>query len=111
MGAPANNKNAQTHGLYSTDPNEPSPDSLQEILDRLKKRLARLERYLDDNWDDLEPDQITRITAQQGQTASRIARIERDLRKTGAEQGEEDDFTRAINEALDRLGAEWGITL
>jgi len=89
VGAPTGNKNAKTHGLYSKDPNEERPDNLQEIVDRLKNRLERLERYIDDNWDDLDADQIARLTAQQGQTASRVSRIERDIKRMESDTGSE----------------------
>ena len=109
MGAPKGNKNAKTHGLYSQ--HDTTANNPRETLDQLKRRQRQLEQYIDDNWDSLAPDEIVRLAALQGQNASRIVRIERDLDKARGEQGEDDDFTRAINEALDRLSEEYGIKL
>jgi len=103
VGAPPGNKNAQTHGLYSQD--ETNPDSLREIQARLRHRLERLERYLDDNWDNLDPDTIARLTALQGQTASRCVKIERDLKRLETETGGEDmdDLLREAYEIAEEI--------
>lgn len=89
MGAPRANKNAQTHGLYSKDQEDENPDSLRAILDRLKRRLEKLERYLEDHWNDLEPADLVRVTHLQAETVSRISRIERDIKRMENETGSE----------------------
>ena len=89
VGAPKQNKNAQTHGLYSKDQEDENPDSLRAILDRLKRRLEKLERYLEDHWNDLEPADLVRVTHLQAETVSRISRIERDIKRMENETGSE----------------------
>jgi hypothetical protein len=106
-GAPKGNKNAQKHGAYSRD--DEVPADLAGVLDGLKRRLAQLDRYIDEHFDELEPAEYARFVALQGQISSRIGRIERDLQQVQPEQG--DGYRQAINEALDWLSEELDLSL
>ena len=108
-GAPKGNKNALKHGAYAADPDPPDPDDLGAIIARQKARLRQLERYIDDRFPDLEPDQYKGLVALQSQMAGRISRMERDRAKLQAEAPDRADDD--VGEALEIVSQVLGIDL
>lgn len=115
VGAPEGNRNAQTHGAYARGVlrDGPVPGShgkgLERVIGDLEQRLAQLTRYINGNLAKLETDAYVRLVNLQGQLASRLGRLMRDQQEVGG--GEEDELVKAIHQALDELGDEWGVAL
>lgn len=106
-GAPKGNQNARTHGAYAGQQAVQIADIDTTIAD-LQRRYNQLSAYIDLKMPDLDADQYVRLTALQGQLASRLGRLIRDHQQTGEDAG---DLQQAIADALDQLSAEWGIEL
>jgi len=87
----------------------PDPDDLGAIIARQKARLRQLERYIDDRFPDLEPDQYKGLVALQSQMAGRISRMERDRAKLQAEAPDRADDD--VGEALEIVSQVLGIDL
>lgn len=106
MGAPKGNKNAEKHGAYANDP-ERDPADLQVRIDDLAAKIDRLSRYIDLNFDDLEPGDIKGLMALHGQLTSRLGRLQRDLKATQGNAGAgQSKVERIMEEALSRFWAE-----
>lgn len=105
VGAPTGNQNALKHGVYAGDTPE---DDLDAKIADLSRRIDWLIKYIDTHQDELEPTEVVRLLALQGQLTSRLGRLRKDRKKDTAQ---DDDFTRVLNEALDRLADEWGVQL
>jgi len=105
-GAPKGNKNAEKHGAYSADP-ERDPADLGGRIDDLAAKIERLSRYIDDHFDELEPNTLKGLLAQYGQLNSRLGRLKRDQKTLSGDNGEDDEIARVMDEALSRLWAEW----
>ncbi len=97
------------HGAYSA-PDHPLK-TIEDLIDDLSAKQARLSALLDQEMDSGEADleYVIRLFSLHGQGASRIARL---LRLQQAQAGTpQDQFARAINQALDELSKEWGVEL
>jgi len=105
-GAPKGNKNAEKHGAYAADP-ERDPADLQVRIDDLAAKIDRLSRYIDLNFDDLEPNELKGLLALHGQLNSRLGRLQRDLKATHGEAGAgQTKVERIMEEALTQFWAE-----
>ena len=118
-GAPTGNRNAQTHGAYSR-PQEGGQglgaggqgskgQGLDGQIRDLDRRIERVQGYIDENMPGWSLDEINTAHRLLGDLVSRTvrARQARD-RMQGSEDGE---LIAAVNEALDSIGAEWGVEL
>ena len=121
LGAPKGNQNAQKHGLYARKrkvlakgplPKKPLPGSrsrgLEQVIVDLEDRLSQLTHYIDVNLEHLGADPYARLVNLQGQLASRLGRLYRVQHEVS---GGDDELTRAVHQALDELGDEWGTPL
>lgn len=106
-GAPTGNKNAQTHGAYSSS--EP-PANLDEAIADLQRRLHQLSDYIDSRLlEFIDADTFIKLAALQGQLTSRLGRLMRDRSTLGG--GENSELSAAVNLALDEISDELGIEL
>lgn len=81
--------------------------ALPQLVADLKRRIDQLSAYIDDHIEDLEPADYARLGTLQGQLVSRLARLIRDQQAGSGSTA----LAAAINEALDLIGAEYGIQL
>jgi hypothetical protein len=107
IGAPPGNQNAAQHGGHAQGSAPIDPSALAPLAAQLSRRLDQLAAYIDSRIEELEPADYARLGTLQGQLASRLARLIHD-QQAGAGNAQ---LATAINDALDQLGAEWGITL
>jgi len=103
VGAPAGNKNAQTHGAYSES------ITLEDALRGLTRRIRNLEKYLDDRQEDLTSEERVNLVTLYSNLLGRLGRLMRDQRAISGEAA--DGIAGAIAQALDELSTELGADL
>jgi len=107
-GAPAGNKNRQTHGFYSRQLTPP-PQTIAEVAQALADSLARLQSYITANIDDLDVTDIARLIALEGMHLSRLARVLK--QQADMSGGPDQDLQDDIDEALRLAGETLGVPL
>jgi hypothetical protein len=107
VGAPAGNRNAQTHGFYSR-PDVP-PTSIDDIFTGLAEKQAQLDRFITTNLHDLDADVVLKLLGLYAQNASRLSRILRDRAAISGDAA--DELDDAISEALELAGSKLGVDL
>jgi len=95
------------HGFYSAPLGELS--SLDDLIQDLAIRQARLSAYIDSLGDDISIDEVVRLLRLHGRNASRLGRLLRQKRATSGEAA--DGLSDAIAQTLDELSAELGAEL
>ena len=105
-GAPEGNKNAQTHGLYST-PNIQVRD-IDDAIQLLSSHLEELAEFITTN-DKLTIEDMARLSAVLGQNVSRYARLLKAQRELTGERDER--IMRDVEEALALAGQKLGVEL
>lgn len=107
VGAPPNNANARTHGLYAA---KPGIRTIADVIDDLAQTQAILSALIEEHIEG-EPDLDALVTLLRlhGQNASRLGRLLRDQRALSGEAA--DGIAGAIAQALDELGSELGVDL
>ena len=90
--------------------------ALPRLVTDLKRRIDQLSAYIDGHIEDLDPADYARLGTLQGQLVSRLSRLNKEMAEagSGALGGgalAAGALAAAIDDALDQLGAEWGITL
>ncbi len=106
-GAPAGNKNRQTHGLYAAPP---APiTSIDDLVADSLRRHAELGAWIDTHAAEMDADTMLRLFALHGQNASRLGRLLRDKRALSGQAA--DGLLTAIATALDEISTELGVTL
>jgi len=123
IGAPQGNRNAETHGAYSSPLEGGHPKGgeggvdLDERIADLDRRIIRLGQFIDGcTIGDPEATDGTitvadyiRLVALYGQLCSRLGRLMRDREQLAG--GEPEELQQAINEALDSIRTELGVDL
>jgi hypothetical protein len=84
------------------------PSALPRLVADLKRRIDQLSAYIDGHLEDLDPADYARLGALQGQLVTRLSRLNKEMAEEGTGA---DALAAAIDNALDQLGAEWGIAL
>ena len=87
--------------------------ALPRLVTDLKRRIDQLSAYIDAHIEDLDPADYARLGTLQGQLVSRLSRLNKEMAAEGTGGGAlaSGALAAAIDDALDQLGAEWGITL
>jgi hypothetical protein len=83
--------------------------SLDDIIEDLAIRQARLSAYIDSQGEDISVDEIVKLLRLHGQNASRLGRLLRAKRALSGEAA--DGLSGAIAQALDELSTELGVEL
>jgi hypothetical protein len=83
--------------------------SLDDIIQDLAIKQARLSAYIDSKGEDISVYEIVHLLQLHGRTASRLQRLLRDKRALSDEAA--DGLSSAVAQALDELSAEWGVEL
>ena len=104
IGAPAGNKNAETHGHYSKDK---PPKNIDDVIDGVAQKLALLDEYIATH-KDADVKTFIKLLALYGLSASRLGRLYRDKKSLGGTANELGD---ALDQAMDELSDEWGADL
>ena len=112
-GAPPGNRNAVTHGYYTTpDLSGDLHIDLNRIILDLAAKQAQLSAMIDHCLQDINGHDlrdIARLMALHAQTASRLGRLLRDQDALSGNTA--DQLQEAIDFALDELSEEWGVEL
>lgn len=115
-GAPAGNQNSRTHGFYGRYYTVDelgalaayaADDSLDAEIGVVRVALRRALRVLQD--DDADPQLVAALTPLVFAGGRTVARLLRDRRLLSGEDA--DTVMRDMADALEELGAEWGIKL
>lgn len=109
-GAPASNKNRQTHGFYSVSVTE--LNTIDDVIRDTLNKQARLSDYLNQemNGDEkMKSDTLLKLVSLHGQNASRLGRLLRDQRILSG--GADEELLELLGETLDELGEEWDVAL
>lgn len=104
IGAPAGNKNAQTHGHYSKGK---PPKNIDDVINGVAEKLATLDQYIETH-KDTDTDTFIKLLALYGLSASRLGRLYHVKKGLGGTGNELED---ALDQAMDELEDEWGVDL
>lgn len=105
-GAPAGNRNRQTHGQYA----KPAPmASIEDVIADALRRQAELSAYIDARASEMTADDLVKLFALHGQNASRLGRLLRDARALSGRSA--DSLLDAIGTALDEINTQLGTSL
>jgi hypothetical protein len=108
-GAPMENGSAEKTGFYAVDP---SAVSINQAIAGLVDKMTRLDRITAEvqaNAADTKPGDLMPLFRLYTQASSHLSRLLRDRHALSGEA--DDEFAAAIGQALDELGAEWGVDL
>ncbi len=105
IGAPAGNKNAETHGHYSQGK---PPKSIDDVINGVAEKLALLDEYIKTHKGDTDVETLIKLLTLYGLNASRLGRLYRDKKTLGGTANELGD---ALDQAMDELSDEWGVDL
>jgi plasmid maintenance system antidote protein VapI len=100
-------QNSLKHGFYSAPVGHLS--SLDDIIQDLAIRQARLSAYIDRQGEAISIDEIVRLLHVHGRNASRLGRLLRQKRAISGEVA--DGLSDAIAQAIDELSAELAVEL
>lgn len=104
-GAPPHNTNAQSHGAYSQ---APKPVTINDQIADLDQRISRLGTYIDQQ-EQLAIEDLCKLLDLLSKLMGRVTRM-RQARNRMDEDAQSELFD-AINDALDEIATERGITL
>jgi len=110
-GAPAGNKNRETHGYYSEQqaaPPGPAVPDIDSVIIDLQARLEKVAEYMDTTGAD-DPGEMLKAFNLYAQGVSRLGRLLRDKQVLG--QGGANALFDFIDTALDELKDELGLEL
>ena len=107
VGPPKGSQNRLKHGFYIRPVGDLT--SLDDIIEDLAIRQARLSAYIDSQGEDVSVDEIVQLLRLHGQNASRLERLLRAKRALSGEAA--DGLSGAIAQVLDELSAELGVEL
>lgn len=110
-GAPAGNKNRQTHGFYAAPSRK--LESIDDVVQDQLGRQEQLSAYIDEQMKagNVDLDEVVRLFALTGQNASRLGRLLRDQRALSGASA--DGFLEMVSKLLDEINTEMdlGVTL
>ena len=106
-GAPAGNRNAETHGFYSQPPH--LLETIDDAIAHLATSLQRLDQYIAANIETIDVGDVARLLAVQGQNLARYARMLKDQATLSGEIT--DDFVAIIDEAVEKAQSLLGVDL
>ncbi len=104
-GAPAGNKNAETHGAYSSAPGS----DLSERIVELDRKVARVSAHIDEHFDVLVADgELKGLLDVYGRLVSRLGRLARDRQVVTGEGADvlDADLDRALGIVSQILGID-----
>jgi hypothetical protein len=115
VGAPPENRNAQTHGFYASSlislPDDIAiPDDIDTIITDLARKQAALSHYIDTHLvEDITTEDLVAVLGLHATTASRLGKLLRDRRAISGEAA--DGLAGAIAQALTEAGNVLGTKL
>lgn len=108
-GAPAGNKNAETHGAYSESATKVV--DIDVLIADLDRRRQQLGEFIEKHLGDLDVKEYVNLVNLEGQLASRIGRLQRDRLQVKGDGVGASELDALINRALDQLAEEWNVDL
>ena len=111
IGPPTGNQNSLKHGFYA-QPQRTEPFSIDALIREVYRRYVDLGDYIDERFEAGLPPirEVVHLFRLYGQTASQLRKL---LYYRRYEAGAVQAIMRraALEQALDELGAEWGVDL